>query len=120
MISNFVLHKETSLQITFNYLSPWVMPQGESLPMYYLDAGFKSDFLKNQFSLNLTFNDILNTRRFGIQSEGLNFESEFIRKRESRLINLQLTYRFGNQDANKRRSNRNENQDMQQNNFDMF
>jgi len=107
VMSFFQVLKQTALQLTFNYSTPWTFAQGESEPVYYLDAGVKSDFFQNKLSVNLTFSDIFDTRIWQGYSEGGNFYSEYARKRESQIAGLKLTYKFGQQDLSRRKGNRN-------------
>ncbi|HMU69325.1 MAG TPA: outer membrane beta-barrel protein, partial [Chitinophagales bacterium] len=80
--------------------------QGESNAIYFMDAGVKSDFFQNKLSVNVNFSDIFNSRKWSGVSEGTNFYSEYSRKRQSQILSLKLTYKFGQQDNSRRRSNR--------------
>jgi iron complex outermembrane recepter protein len=106
VMSFFQVLKQTALQVTFSYNTPWTFAQGESEPVYFLDAGLKSDFFQNKLSVNLSVSDIFDTRIWEGYSEGINFYSEYNRKRQSQIGTLKLTYKFGQQDQNRRRSNR--------------
>ncbi len=105
-MSAFQVMKQTALQITFNYNTPWTFAQGESEPVYFFDAGVKSDFFQNKLSVNLSMSDIFNTRIWEGHSSGINFYSEYSRKRESQIGSIKLTYKFGQQDMNRKRGNR--------------
>jgi len=106
VMSFFQVLKQTALQVTFSYNTPWTFAQGESKPVYFMDAGLKSDFLQNKLSVNLSMSDVFNTRIWEGYSEGINFYSEYNRKRQSQIGTLKLTYKFGQQDNNRRKSNR--------------
>jgi iron complex outermembrane recepter protein len=93
---NFQLQKKTSLQLSYNYRGPMLAPQGVLLPMHGMDAGLKMSVLKNMGSLNVTLNDVFNTRKFGIKGTGQGFDVDFVRRRESRILYVGLTCRFGN------------------------
>ena len=105
VMSFFQVLKQTAFQVTFSYNTPWTFAQGESEPVYYVDAGLKSDFFQNKLSVNLSMSDVFNTRIWEGYSEGINFYSEYSRKRQSQIGTLKLTYKFGQQD-NKRRGGR--------------
>jgi len=105
VMSIFQVLKQTAFQLTFSYNTPWTFAQGESQPIYFLDAGLKSDFFQNKLSVNLSMSDVFNTRIWEGYSEGINFYSEYSRKRQSQIGTLKLTYKFGQQD-NKRRGGR--------------
>lgn len=106
VMSFFQVLKQTAFQVTFSYNTPWTFAQGESKPVYFMDAGLKSDFLQNKLSVNLSMSDVFNTRIWEGYSEGINFYSEYNRKRQSQIGTLKLTYKFGQQDNNRRKSNR--------------
>lgn len=111
VMSFFQVLKQTAFQVTFSYNTPWTFAQGESEPVYYLDAGLKSDFFQNKLSVNLSMSDVFNTRIWEGYSEGINFYSEYSRKRESQIATLKLTYKFGQQDKNRRNGRMDENYD---------
>jgi len=106
VMSFFQVLKQTAFQLTFSYNTPWTFAQGESEPIYFVDAGLKSDFFQNKLSVNLSLSDIFDTRIWSGYSEGINFYSEYNRKRESQIGNLKLTYKFGKQDNSRRRGGR--------------
>ncbi len=105
LMSFFQVLKQTAFQLTFSYNTPWVFAQGTSQPIYFLDAGLKQDLFQNKLSINLSMSDIFNTRIWQGTSEGINFYSDYSRKRQSQIATLKLTYKFGQQD-NKRRGGR--------------
>lgn len=88
-------YKVIDLQFTYNYRTPFLTPQGQSLPMHWLDFGGKIPVLKGKGVFTLTFSDIFNTRRFGIDLHMTDIESQFSRKMESRIIYAGFSYRFG-------------------------
>ena len=106
VMSFFQVLKQTALQLTFSYSTPWTFAQGESEPIYYVDAGIKSDFFQNKLSVNLSFSDIFDTRIWEGYSEGINFHSDYSRKRESQIAGIKLTYKFGQQDAFRKKGSR--------------
>ncbi len=105
VMSFFQVLKQTAFQLTFSYNTPWVFAQGTSQPIYFLDAGLKQDLFQNKLSINLSMSDVFNTRIWEGTSEGINFYSEYSRKRQSQIATLKLTWKFGQQD-NKRRGGR--------------
>lgn len=108
----FAIYKQTSLQLTTSYNTPWTFAQGQADPIFSTDAGIKSDFFQNKLSVNVNVSDIFDTRQMGGYSEGINFYQDYYRKRQSRIATLKLTYKFGQQDnARKRTRNMEENYD---------
>ncbi len=59
-----------------------------------MSMGFRRNFLDNQATVSLSVSDVLNTRRFSLETTNDEFfqEREFFR--ESRIITLGFTYRF--------------------------
>lgn len=106
--------RQLSFQLTGNYMAPRGQPQGTFRGMSGIDFGFKYDFKGNKWSLNGSLNDIFDTRNFAVTNNGVGFESEFIRKRESRVGSLTLSYRFGKAEQSQR--NRRQNRPVEQQN----
>jgi iron complex outermembrane receptor protein len=106
VLSNVTFWKGTSLQIGYDYNTPFVNLQGRYGGFMVLDAGIKKDFLNKRLTVSFNANDILNTRQFAGYASGTDFEQVQVRKRESRTYTLSLSYRFGTQErkAKKERS----------------
>ncbi|MBC7426736.1 MAG: outer membrane beta-barrel protein, partial [Bacteroidia bacterium] len=77
------------------YNGPSLIPQRTIYPNYSLDLALRKDFLKNKFSIAVNLSDAFNNRRFKIKSSDINFISDSYRKRESRILNFALTWKFG-------------------------
>lgn len=98
-----------SFQLSGEYESPRVMPQGKTKEQYYMDFAIRKDFLKNN-AATITFNvnDVFNTRRFGSITDTESFYQDSYRRWNVRTVRLTLSYRFGRQDLdlfNKRKGN---------------
>lgn len=104
--NSFKIGKNMELQLSFNLNGPNVFPQGVMAEVWGLDAGYRLDFLKNKASLTLNVSDIFDTRRFYVDTRGINFYGDVYRKRETRVATIQFTYRFGKQQESNRRDNR--------------
>ena len=90
--------------------------------MSSVDAGLKKDFLKNKMaSLTLAVSDVFNTRQYELNQAAPAFVQDYIRKRESRILRLTFTYRFGKFDAQifKRKNLKTERENMQNMQSDM-
>lgn len=87
--------KNAEFQASYNYMTGRVTPQGNMQPMFGLDLGFKKDVYKKKLSLGVGFTDVFNNRRFKINMEDFNFTSDYYRKRESRILTFNLTWKFG-------------------------
>ena len=65
-----------------------------------VDLAVRKDFLKNKAaSLTLSLSDIFNTRQYELNQASADFAQDYIRKRESRVLKLNFSYRFGKFDA---------------------
>ena len=72
-----------------------ITTQGEMRPFYSVDAGVRKDVLKGKGTVILNVSDIFNTMQFGMKTTGETSYQDVIRKRESRIVYLGFTYRFG-------------------------
>ncbi len=98
--SNTKLPWNLTLQVTGEYESRQILPQGEEAPEYQIDMAVKRDFLKKKnLSVTVGLNDIFNTDR-DLSWTTTNFsESERYRKRVSRELRVNVSWRFGKMDA---------------------
>lgn len=109
--------KSTSVQVTANYMAPRENPQGTFKGFRGVDVGIRQDFKGGKWSLNLAVSDIFDTRQFEFDNNTSLFQMEAVRKRETRIATLTLSYNFGSADGNpfqRRRQNRNGDQQQQQ------
>ena len=51
--------------------------------------------MKSKMQLGLNLSDVFDIRQFNMEIAGSNFNSEAMRKRETRILTVSLTYRFG-------------------------
>lgn len=107
---NMRVAKNTSIQLTGNYVAPIRTVNGRINGMSGLDAGLKQDFAGGNGSIALNVTDIFWTRRFNYINENIFFRAEGERRRESRVGMLTLTYRFGKTDQSifRKRNQRNQ------------
>lgn len=101
------------LQLSANYNSPVIIPQGKLKPNFMINTGLKKDLWNYKASIALNLSDITNGMFFGIDSKGSNFSAESIRKRESRIFFLTFTYNFGKEDigANRKKKGKEQRED---------
>ena len=83
-----------SSQLTANYQGPRVIPQGQIRPVFSMNLGFRRNVFNQQGTVSLSVSDILNTRRFSLETNGSGFYQEREFKRESRVVTLSFTWRF--------------------------
>jgi len=92
---NLPLPKAFYLQANGMYMAPMKYGQSTISGMNGADIGLRKDFMKSKMQLALNLSDVFNIRQFNMVIEGSNFNSEAMRKRESRILTFSLTYRFG-------------------------
>lgn len=97
-MANYKLPKQFVFQVNGSYESPRVVPQGTTLPVYSMDVSLGKEISKT-LSMNLSLNDVFNSRRFGNTFQSATFEQETSRRRDTRFVRLNLTWRFGETDA---------------------
>ncbi|NOT52033.1 MAG: TonB-dependent receptor [Chitinophagaceae bacterium] len=88
--------------------------QGYVRANYFVDAGFRYEFLKTkQASVSLNINDIFRTRRSDIHSESAYFIQDVFRRRDPQIFRLNFSWRFGKFDPNlfKRKNQKNQGND---------
>lgn len=131
------LAKNLNLQLSGEYQSKTILPPGGSgnrfggggmfgqssstaqgfiRSNYFVDAGLRFDFLKNNMaSISLNVNDIFRTRRSWIYSESPFFTQDVFRRRDPQVFRLNFNWRFGKFDPNlfKRKNLKGEREGMQ-------
>ena len=100
--------KRLDVQLSANYRSPVVSVQGQRLTQFSADLAAKHSVLQEKGSLTLRVSDIFNTLQFNFNASGTGFESVARNKRESRIVYLGFSYRFGSAPATLRPKRREE------------
>jgi iron complex outermembrane recepter protein len=59
-----------------------------------MSRGFRRNIFNQQGTVSLSVSDILNTRRFSLETNGSGYYQERGFKRESRVVTLAFTWRF--------------------------
>lgn len=92
-------------QVSGNYMSPFMFPQGRGNMGWGIDLGYKVDVMNGKGTVSANISDLFNTREFNLDVTGIgcgtgySFEGTVFRKRESRILNLVFTYKFGKADT---------------------
>lgn len=102
--------KHLDLQLSANYRSPVVTAQGQRLTQFSTDFAAKQAVLKDRGSLTLRVSDLFNTQQFNFNAFGPGFASASRNKRESRVVYLGFTYRFGKVGGDAARTKRKDDQ----------
>jgi outer membrane receptor protein involved in Fe transport len=92
---NLQLPKGFFFQANGIYMAPMRFAQSTISGMNGLDAGIRKDFMAGKLQCGLNLSDVFNIRQFNIRQDGQNFTYEGMRKRETRILTLSITYRFG-------------------------
>lgn len=88
-----------SFQLTAEYRSPRVIPQGKRLERFSSDFALQRDLFKdNRGSVTFSVEDIFNTHRYGVIYDTPTFYQESYNKRRVRSFRLTFSYKFGNSD----------------------
>lgn len=82
-------------QLSGGYASRRNIAQGETLPIWGMDAGVRKAFFNRKLLVNLTARDILNTRVNKDITSGANFYDYSVSQYNSRMVGLVITYNFG-------------------------
>lgn len=101
-------------QLTSNYESPRVIPQGKRLKRYGVDFAMRKDlFAKDRGSLTFSVNDVFNSQRYGVIYDTDTFYQESYSRRRVRSFRLTFSYKFGNSDFSlfKKKNNNDDNDD---------
>ena len=83
-------------------VSGWVRPgsnvtQGRMKTMFSSDIAYSKPIFSDQGKLTVRISDVFNTQRFGIDTNGRNFDQSFEYDRLSRYLTVNLSYNFGDQ-----------------------
>ena len=91
--------KKLDVQLAANYRSPVVTAQGRRLTQFNVDLAAKQLVLKDKGAITLRLADVFNTLQFNNDASGPGFDSQTRNKRESRILYLGFSYRFGVESA---------------------
>lgn len=96
VIANLMLSPTFSGQVTGQYRSERLTPQGKQLDSYSMDLGLRKSFFEKKFSVNFNVRDLFDSRKFRSVTSGEGFYQYSENKRMGRMFGLTLTYNFGN------------------------
>lgn len=105
---NYRLLPSTNLQLTGFYNSPFIQPAGRFMMVGGLDLGLRQDLFKGRAQLTANLSDLFDTKEFRLTNKLTGYELNARRKRESRILMITFTWRFGKAEENnqQRRNNR--------------
>ena len=83
---------KTDAQIQFVYNSPVALPQFVVKSVYYADASVKRSLVNNKLSISLSVSDILNTRKWDIETNNRLFQLNNYSKANSRVFWIGISF----------------------------
>ncbi|MCC6690941.1 MAG: TonB-dependent receptor family protein [Bacteroidia bacterium] len=92
------LPKNFSLQLSGNYQSPKIIPQGKSSEIYFADCGLSKE-IKKFITLTFSVSDIFNTKGRGTYINTDQYIQNSWGRRETRYVKFTAMIRFGKADA---------------------
>jgi outer membrane receptor protein involved in Fe transport len=93
--SNLNLTPGTMLQLSANYRSARLTPQGKTYPSFVMNTGIRQDLLRNKLSVTLTVSDLFSSLRQKSEYDIPTLHQVSVGRRDGRIIYLGLSYRFG-------------------------
>ncbi len=96
--SSYKILKMTTVQISGMYFSPFIQPLGQFWMKGGIDVGIRQELFKGKGQASLNLTDVINTREFEIKNIRETYDFKGGRKRESMVLTLSFTWRFGSGD----------------------
>ncbi len=93
--SSFTITKNFMLQLSCNYRSARLTPQGKSYAAFVFNTGMRQDFFKKKVSVLLTASDLLKTLQQKSELTSAYLKQAAVAKRDAPVIYLGISYRFG-------------------------
>lgn len=91
----FIITKTTMAQLSCNYRSARLTPQGKSYASFVLNTGLRQDFFKKKVSLTFTVSDLLKTQRQKTELNTTGLQQVSTGRRDARISFIGISYRFG-------------------------
>lgn len=114
--SSLFLPLQFSLQMSYFYSGDIIAAQATVEPFSSFDASLKKDFFNGRVTTTFRVSDIFNTLKFKVNiNNDASFKELLERKRDTRVFNFTLSYKFGEADKNQPRRRRDSNRENQGN-----
>jgi hypothetical protein len=114
--SSLFLPAGFSLQLNYFYSGDILAAQATIEPFHAFDAALRKDFFEGKLAATLKVSDIFNTLKFRVNiNNDAAFREVLERKRDTRVVNLSLSYKFGEADKNQQKRRRDTNRENQGN-----
>lgn len=99
LVAKSVVLNNTNIQLSGQYESPRVIPQGRNKEQYQVDFALRKEFLKNNAAaITFAVNDLFNTNRYGQIYDLDNYYQDSYSRWNVRNLRFTFTYRFGDKD----------------------
>ncbi len=85
----------SEFQLTYSFRAPMKVTQGTMKDMQMMNIALSKKVLKDRGAVSVRLSDPFNVQRFGFEFEADNYYQDITRKRQSRLVTVAFTYRFG-------------------------
>ena len=95
LLGNWNIPNVFNVQMMANYRGPIALPQGNIQPVGSINLGLRRHVWDRNATVSLNVSDVLNTRRFVLETQDGNLYQERRFMRESRIFTLSFIYRFG-------------------------
>ncbi|MEO6541974.1 MAG: TonB-dependent receptor [Ferruginibacter sp.] len=95
MNTTFTVTKTSMIQLSTNYRSARLTPQGRSYPRFVVNIGMRQDLLKKKLALTFTVSDILATAKDKRTSNSLYLDQTTVSRRDAGVFYIGASYRFG-------------------------
>jgi len=114
--SSLFLPFKFSLQLSYFYSGDILAAQATVEPFSSFDAALKKELFDGRLTATFRVSDVFNTLKFKVNiNNDANFREHFERKRDTRIFNFSLSYKFGESDKNQQRRRRDSNRENQGN-----
>jgi len=105
----FKINKTTNFEVSGFYRSKHEDAYFIAFPIYDVDLMLQKTFFNKKLSARIYFSDIFNTLVYKNERPFLTFKSSFIRKPQTRVVRLWLSYNFSGKNKTTKRKNRSKN-----------
>lgn len=93
--NSFTLTKTTLLQLSANYRSARLTPQGSVDPTFVMNAGMRQDLAKGKLSLTLTASDIFQSLKQRSYLNTTYLKQTSVNKRDGLIVYICASFRLG-------------------------
>ena len=95
MNTTFTVTKTSMIQLSANYRSARLTPQGKSYPRVVANIGMRQDMLKKKLALTLTVSDIFGSARDKRDFNTIYLNQSSTGRRDVQIFYIGASYRFG-------------------------